>query len=149
METFTIPWPTPTERNRETVDRTAVHPRVMIASDGVYTIPHPHPRGYGCFARVLGQFVRERGLLSLQEAVHKMSGFPARRFGLSDRGCIAQGMAADLVVFDPSTVAARSTWQAPLRTPVGVEWVLVNGQAVIASGTPTGRLPGEVLRRSR
>ena len=77
-----------------------------------------------------------------------MSGFPARRFGLEDRGQIAEGKAADLVVFDPQTVADRSTWQEPRRTPIGVEWVLVNGELAIERGAPTGNLPGQVLRRS-
>jgi N-acyl-D-aspartate/D-glutamate deacylase len=77
-----------------------------------------------------------------------MSGLPARRFGLADRGQIAVGKAADLVSFDPSTVADRSTWQEPRRPPVGVDWVMVNGQWVIKEGTPTGVRPGRVLHRS-
>jgi N-acyl-D-amino-acid deacylase len=121
---------------------------MMIASDGVYGIPHPHPRGYGCFVHVLRRFVRELGLLSLEQAIYKMSGFPAQRFGLYDRGQIAEGKAADLVVFDPQTVADRSTWQEPRRTPIGVEWVIVNGELAIEQGTLTGKLPGRVLRRS-
>ena len=120
---------------------------LMIASDGIYGIPYPHPRGYGCFVRVLRRFVRERGQLSLPEAIYKMSGFPAQRFGLKDRGRIGEGMAADLVVLDPAAVADRATWQEPRRTPVGVEWVMVNGEVVIERGTPTGRLPGRVLSR--
>jgi N-acyl-D-amino-acid deacylase len=148
VQAFVFPWQTSDDENEETLDRTAVHPRMMIASDGVYNIPHPHPRGYGCFAQVLRRYVRERRLLSLEEAVYRMSGFPAERFGLKDRGRIAEGYAADLIVFDPETVADRSTWQEPLREAVGVDWVLVNGEAVIAEGTPTGRLPGRVLRRS-
>ena len=146
IETFVFPWQTPPEDNKVTIDRTAVHPRMMIASDGVYDIPHPHPRGYGCFVQYLGRFVRERQLVSLQEAVYKMSGFPAARFGIKDRGRIAEGLAADLVVFDPETVADRATWQDPVEPAVGVNWVLVNGVPVIDGGNPTGQLPGRVVR---
>ena len=146
IETFVFPWQTPSEDNKVTIDRTAVHPRMMIASDGVYDIPHPHPRGYGCFVQYLGRFVRERQLVSLHEAVYKMSGFPATRFGIKDRGRIAEGLAADLVVFDPETVADRSTWQDPVQPAVGVNWVLVNGVPVIDEGNPTGQLPGRVVR---
>ncbi len=148
IETFVFPWQTPPEDNKVTIDRTAVHPRMMIASDGVYDIPHPHPRGYGCFVQYLGRFVRERQLVSLQEAVYKMSGFPAARFGIKDRGRIAEGLAADLVVFDPETVADRATWQDPVEPAVGVNWVLVNGVPVIDGGNPTGQLPGRVVRHS-
>ena len=148
VETFVCRWQTPDDHNQATIDRTAVHPRMMIASDGIYDIPHPHPRGYGCFARVLRRCVRQRKLLSLQEAVYKMSGYPARRFGLEDRGRIAPGMAADLVLFDPETVADRSTWDEPLRRAVGVDRVMVNGTWVVDRGEWTGQLPGRVLRRS-
>ena len=77
-----------------------------------------------------------------------MSGFPARRYGLNDRGHIAAEQAADLVIFDPLTVAARSTWDEPLQTAVGVDRVMVNGVWVLAAGTPTGQLPGKVVRRT-
>ena len=128
--------------------RTATHSRMMIASDGIFNIPHPHPRGFGCFARVLGHFVRERELLTFEEAIYKMSGFPARRFNIPDRGELAVGKAADLVVFDPDTVAARSTFENPTLPPVGISYVFVNGQSVVANGEPTGALPGQVLRRA-
>ena len=98
------------------VERIMRHPRTMIASDGRLVRPgqgHPHPRWYGTFPRVLGVYVRERGVLALEDAVHKMTGMPAARLGLADRGHVAEGMAADLVVFDPATVADRSTFEAP------------------------------------
>ena len=142
------PWQVDPEDAAQTVTRTATHPRMMIASDGIFNIPHPHPRGFGCFARVLGHFVRERELLSLEEAIYKMSGFPARRFNIPDRGELAVGKAADLVVFDPDTVAARSTFENPTLPPIGISHVIVNGQSVIANGDPTGALPGQVLRRA-
>ena len=148
VEAFVFPWQTPTEQSEVTLNRTAVHPRMMIASDGVYNVPHPHPRSYGCFVRFLRRYVRERKLISLREAIYKMSGFPAHRFGLTDRGRIAEDLAADLVVFDPATVADQSTWQEPIQTAVGVNWVMVNGTLVIENGAPTGQLPGRVLRRS-
>jgi N-acyl-D-amino-acid deacylase len=147
MEAFTVPWLIAGPEREQVLRRTATHTRVMIASDGVYGIPHPHPRGYGCFVHVLRRYVRELELLSLEQAIYRMSGLPAQRFGLTDRGQIATGKAADLVVFDPQTVADRSTWQEPRRAPVGVDWVLVNGELAIERGAPTGKLPGRVLRR--
>jgi N-acyl-D-aspartate/D-glutamate deacylase len=148
VETFSSPWQVTPDEAERIISRTAVHPRMMIASDGIYNIPWPHPRAYGCFARVLRRFVRELKMLSLEQAVYKMSGFPAQRFGLGDRGRIAGGMAADVVVFDAAEVGERSTWQEPIRSPSGIGWVFVNGQPVIAEGRPTGTLPGRVLRRS-
>ena len=146
IETFVMPWTTPQEENDRILNHTANHPRMMIASDGVYNIPHPHPRSYGCFVQYLGKYVRERKLISLKEAVYKMSGFPAERFRLTDRGRLSPGLAADIVVFNPDTVADRSTWFDPVQPPVGVDWVLVNGTPVIEDGIITGKLPGKVLR---
>ncbi len=145
-QTFIFPWQVPSEESEVTVNHTATHPRMMIASDGVYNMPHPHPRGFGCFARVLGHFVRDWGFLSLEEAIYKMSGFPAHRFGLKDRGTIAETKAADLVIFDPDRVSAQSTFKDPIQPPIGIDWVIVNGQLAITTGRPTGALPGTVLR---
>lgn len=147
IETFVMPWATSPEENEKILNRTACHPRMMIASDGVYNIPHPHPRSYGCFVQYLGKFVRERQLISLKEAIYKMSGFPAERFRISDRGRIATGFAADIVVFDPETVSDRSTWFDPVQSPVGVEWVFVNGIPVIEESKVTSKLPGKVIRK--
>jgi N-acyl-D-amino-acid deacylase len=147
--TYIFPWQVPNQEADASVARTAVHPRLMIASDGVYNVPHPHPRGFGCFAQVLGQFVRERKLLSAAQAVHKMSGFPARRFGLADRGQIAEGMVADLVVFDPETVGAGATFEEPRKPPTGIDHVLVNGVPAVERGHPTGHMAGRVLKRGR
>ena len=148
MVTLVFPWQTPVEEHDRVIAATAVHPRMMVASDGVYDVPHPHPRSFGCFARVLGEFVRERGLLTLPQAIYKLSGFPAQRFRLPNRGEIRAGAAADLAVFDATTIAAQSTWERPLQPAVGMRWVLVNGQPVIAQGEPTGALPGRVLARA-
>jgi N-acyl-D-amino-acid deacylase len=129
------------------------HPRVMIGSDGMSLAPYgplaegrPHPRSYGTFPRVLGEYAREQRVLSLAQAVHKMTGLPAQRLGLKDRGVIRKGTRADLVVFDPRTVADRATYQEPHRYPAGIEHVLVNGCFVIKDGEHTGSRPGKVLR---
>jgi N-acyl-D-aspartate/D-glutamate deacylase len=106
----------------------------------------PHPRSYGTFPRVLGEYVREQRVLTLAHAVHKMTGLPARRLGLRDRGVIRPGAQADLVVLDPGRVADLATYGDPHRYPVGIEHVLVNGRLVIRDGEHTGVLPGRVLR---
>jgi N-acyl-D-amino-acid deacylase len=129
------------------VRRTIRHPRMMVASDGIYHGQRPHPRGYGCFVRALRLGVRELGAVPLEEAVHKMTAFPAERFRIPDRGLLKEGYAADVVVFDPATVADRATFEDPYAEPVGVDAVLVNGEVVVRGGRPTGRLPGRVLRR--
>jgi N-acyl-D-amino-acid deacylase len=106
-----------------------------------------HPRSYGTFPRVLGRYVRERSLLSLAEAVRKMTSLPAARLGFTDRGLVRPGFAADLVLFDPETVADLSTWADPHRYATGVVHLLVNGEAVIRDGALTGNRPGRVLRK--
>ena len=130
-----------------------VHPHVVIGSDGSALAPYgelgagkPHPRSYGTFPRVLGPYVREHRLLNLAQAVHKMTGLPARRLGLKDRGEIRPGARADLVVLDPRRVADVATYEDPHRYPVGIEHVLVNGRFVVKAGEHTGSLPGRVLR---
>jgi N-acyl-D-amino-acid deacylase len=126
--------------------RTIAHPAFSVSSDGLYHGVLPHPRGYGCFARVLRLFVRELGVISLEQAVRKMSGLPAERFRIADRGRLAEGYGADLVVFDPATVADRATWEQPRLEATGIDAVVVNGELVVESGRPTGRRPGRVLR---
>ncbi len=136
-----------TPAEQEAIGRDTIrHPRMLVASDGVYHGPSGHPRGYGCFARILRLAVREWGAVSLEAAIHKMSGFPATRFGLRDRGFVRPGYGADLVLFDPATVADEATWADPFRAPTGIARVLVNGETVVAAGEPTGALPGRVLR---
>jgi N-acyl-D-aspartate/D-glutamate deacylase len=105
-----------------------------------------HPRAYGSFPRILGRYVREEKLLSLEEAVRKMTSLPARRLGLHDRGLLRPGLAADITVFDPARIADRATFEAPHRLSEGIVYVLVNGEPVVEAGRPTGRLPGRVLR---
>jgi dihydroorotase/N-acyl-D-amino-acid deacylase len=132
------------------VERILAHPKTMVASDGRLTRPgegHPHPRWYGTFPRVLRLYVRERGLLSLEDAVHKMTALPAGRLGLADRGRIAEGAYADLVVFDAATVADRATFEDPHQYPDGIEWVIVNGVVAVERGRYLDVRPGRVLRR--
>ena len=148
VEAAIMPWGTTPIETDTILGRTARHPAWMAASDGVYNVLHPHPRGYGCYARVLRRFVRQAGVLSLEQAIHRMSGYPAQRFGLADRGRIAAGMAADLVILNPEMVTDCATWAEPRRLARGIDWVLVNGEPVIADGTPTGALPGLVIRRT-
>jgi N-acyl-D-amino-acid deacylase len=140
-------------RDEGDLRRALVHPRVMIGSDGSSLAPYGelgagrhHPRNYGTFPRVLGLYAREERLLSLPQAVHKMTGLPARRLGLRDRGVIRVGAKADLVVLDPRTVADVATYDDPHRYPRGVEHVLVNGRFVIRHGEHTGSLPGTLIR---
>ena len=131
----------------EDVDTFYRQPWVMVASDGGIAVDHP--RGAGTFPRVLGRFVREKHLFSLEEAVRKMTSLPAARMSLKDRGRIAPGMKADLVLFNPETVIDRSTFEDPRKLSEGIELVVVNGEAVWSEGKPTGAKPGRVLRGVR
>ncbi len=137
----------------EDVRRVMHHPTVAIASDGWTLSPaaggKPHPRSYGTYARVLGTYVREDGVLGLEEAVRKMTSLPAQRLGCLDRGLIRPGCVADLVVFDPERVADRATYQDPHQYCQGVTHVVVNGRLVIDAGQDTGADAGRVLRRGR
>ncbi|WP_326823198.1 N-acyl-D-amino-acid deacylase family protein [Streptosporangium sp. NBC_01756] len=128
------------------VRRVLAAPYSMIGSDGVPKPGgRPHPRWAGTFPRVLGRYVRELGLLSLETAVHKMTGMAAARFGLAGRGVISDGAHADLVVFDPGTVADGATFTDPLVPPSGIHSVIVAGRTVVRDGTETGARPGAVL----
>ncbi|MFN9255235.1 MAG: amidohydrolase family protein, partial [Gemmatimonas sp.] len=115
-------------------------------SDGLPGEGPQHPRLWGTFPRVLGHYARERGLFTLEQAVHKMTGLTARRFGLAGRGLLQPGAAADITVFDPATVADRATFEAPHQYPVGIPHVFVSGVAVVRNGEVTGARPGVVLR---
>ena len=130
------------------------HPLAMIGSDGTAMSPTgpwqraaPHPRTYGCYPRLLGRYVREYGVLGLEEAVHKMTGVVADRLHMSGIGRIAEGKAADIVVFDADTVIDTATWEDPHQYPVGIPHVIVGGEPVIRDGAHTGARPGRVLRR--
>lgn len=132
----------------EDVELIMKHPQVGIASDSSVLTPGdgvPHPRGYGNNVRVLGEYVRKRHVISLEEAVRKMTSLPAAQFRFDGRGQIRNGYAADLVVFDPATVADTATFEKPHAYAVGVPYVLVNGVVVVRNGTHTGLRPGQVL----
>jgi N-acyl-D-amino-acid deacylase len=124
------------------------YPFSMIAADGGIQdgTGLPHPRSYGTNARVLGKYVREEGLVSLEEAVRRMTSLPAQRFQLKDRGMLREGFAADLVVFDPATVADRATYDKPHQFAVGIETVVVNGRLVVDGGRHTGTRSGTPLK---
>ena len=124
------------------------HPSTMIGSDGIPSLPgKPHPRLWGTFARVLGRYARELGLFPLEEAVHRMTGFPARKFKLRDRGELRPGAFADLVVFDPARIIDVGTYEDPNHPPAGIAHVFVNGTRVVRDGAHTGARPGRPLRR--
>jgi dihydroorotase/N-acyl-D-amino-acid deacylase len=121
----------------------------MIGSDGRLSKPGsdvPHPRNYGTFPRVLGEYVRVQHVLTLESAVHKMTGMPAKRLALADRGCVREGCVADITVFDPATIADKGTYESPHQYPVGIDYVMVNGQLVVDEGKFTTARPGRVIR---
>ena len=123
-------------------------PGGALATSGVLYRGKPHPRNYGTFPRVLGKYAREEQVLSLEEAIRKMTSLPAEKLGLNGRGLIAAGMWADITVFDPQTVRDRATYTDPHRYPDGIEYVLVNGTIVIKHGEHTDKLAGRVLAHS-
>jgi dihydroorotase/N-acyl-D-amino-acid deacylase len=114
--------------------------------EGILGKEHPHPRAYGTFPRILRKYVREEHKLSLEDAIRKMSALAAQRMRLTDRGVLKTGMWADVVIFDPASVRDVASFENPNQLSQGMEYVLVNGSAVIESGKMTGALPGKVLR---
>ncbi len=119
------------------------------AFEGITARGIPHPRTYGCFPRVFGRFVRGRGILSMAEAIRRMTSLPAAQFGLAGRGSIAPGAWADLVIFEPDGIVDRATYERPFVAAAGIRHVVVNGRAVIRNGEFTRALPGRVLRNGR
>ena len=131
------------------VIRILQHPLAMIETDGDavgYGIGYPHPRSYGAFARVLARYVRELGVITLEEAVKKMTSMPAQWLGRADMGFIAEGMRADVAVFDPDVIADRATYADPHQFSVGITDLLINGVPVILNGGLTGEKPGRWIR---
>ena len=127
------------------VDRVMTYPHTAVASDGgvfQFGQGNPHPRSYGCYPRVLGHYVRKRGVLKLETAIYKMTALPAKRLGWSDRGRLRTGTIADITVFDPNTVADKATFLKPHQHSVGITHVLVAGRFVLKNGKMTGQLPG-------
>jgi len=134
--------------SEEDLQRILRHPATMIGSDGevpIFGQANPHPRSYGTFVRVLGRYVRELKVITLEDAVRKMSAFPAQRIGLADRGVLREGMKADIAVFDPATVRDVATFERPHQYAEGVIAVIVNGQVAFENGTMTAARPGRIL----
>jgi N-acyl-D-amino-acid deacylase len=137
------------DKREEEVEELIRNDLCMVGSDGIETPKEYgslHPRTYGAFARVISKYVRE-GVMSLPEAICKITSFPARRFGLEDRGTISKGKKADLFVFDLENFADRATLDNPRSSPKGVKWVIVNGQVSVKDGEITGLGYGRVLKR--
>jgi N-acyl-D-amino-acid deacylase len=127
----------------------------MIGSDGSTMAPEgpaaktkPHPRSYGTFPRVIGYYGRERKLFDLPTAIKKMTSMPADQIGLNDRGRLARGKKADIVIFNSETIKDEATFGDPHRYPTGIQYVMVNGEVVVGQGEHTGARPGRVLRKS-
>src|SRR5260370_4607694 len=139
-------WPKSVE-GEAILKRTIVPPLYVGSTDGIYMGSRPHRRGFGTFARIVGEHVRG-GTVTLERAVRKVTARPAERFALKDRGVIKAGMAADITVFDPGALADKSTWEQPRVAPSGIAHVLVEGEAVVSGGRVTGALPGRIVGRS-
>jgi dihydroorotase/N-acyl-D-amino-acid deacylase len=134
--------------SEDDIQRVMRHPASMVASDGQVVLfgrANPHPRSYGTFARVLGRYVRELNTLSLEDAVRKMSSYPAQRIGLMDRGVLRERMKADIVIFDAATVRDAATFEQPHQYAQGVSAVVINGQVAFENGTITTARPGRIL----
>ncbi len=125
------------------------HPVAMVGTDSTFVGEKPSPRTYGSYPRILGQFVRDEALLSMEVAVAKMTSMPADRLGLTSRGRIADGLVADLVVFNPRAVRSDATYDNPRELACGIEFVLVNGVLVVDGVIATGATPGRALRKGR
>ncbi len=134
--------------SEDDVRRVLSYPHTMIGSDGLPHDEHPHPRLWGTFPRVLGHYVRDIKLFSLEEAVRRMTALPAAQFGLTDRGSLHPGAYADLVLFNPATIADTATFELPKTPATGIELVMVNGRTVWSNGVPSGDRPGRALRRN-
>lgn len=133
--------------SEEDVRRIMQHPLAMIGSDGLPMDRHPHPRLWGTFPRVIRRYAMEQGLFPVEEAIRKMTGLPASRFGLTDRGIVAVGNFADLVVFDPLAIADRATYENPTEASEGIEHVFVNGRLTWSNNQGSGAAYGRLLRR--
>ena len=124
------------------------HPCHIAGSDGILVGDKPHPRGWGTFARFLGVYCRELGILSLEQTIRHMTSAAAQRLGLTDRGLLKEGLAADLVVFNPKTIIDKATFDEPKKYPEGIDYVLVNGAVVVDKRKHTGVLNGRALLRA-
>jgi N-acyl-D-amino-acid deacylase len=132
--------------NEENVRAIMQHAGHTVGSDGILVGEHPHPRGYGTFPRYFAVYVRELGILGWEQAVHKMTGLPAKRLGLSDRGILREGAYADVTCIDPRTIRDTATYDDPRRLPEGIPTVIVNGQLAVDGGRRTAALAGRAIR---
>jgi N-acyl-D-amino-acid deacylase len=133
----------------EDVERIMRYPNTAFASDGgirEFSVGHPHPRAYGTNARVLAHYVREKNVLTLEDAIRRMTSLPARTFGFKERGLVRPGMAADLVLFDPAVVQDKATFVEPHQYSQGFDFVLINGKIAVENSTPTDVRAGKVVR---
>ena len=136
--------------SEDDVETNISQPDMMIGSDGIPDLKgRPHPRLFGTFPRVLGHYVRERKILSLSEAVRRMTSLPALTFGMLERGQIKEGYFADLVLFDPDLVLDQATYDDPKQSPIGIKMVVVNGEVALSEGLTTGVGSGQMLRYNR
>ncbi len=133
--------------NEEDMQRIMKHPCHMAGSDGILVGEKPNPRAWGTFPRYIARYSRELGVLSLEEVIRHLTAAPAQRLGLHDRGLIKEGLAADLVIFNPQTIADKATFEKPKQYPAGIDYALVNGAVVVEKGKHTGVLKGRALRR--
>ncbi len=127
------------------VQRVLAHPATMIGTDGLPNDPHPHPRLYGAFPRVLGHYARDLGLFNLEQAIHKMTGLTASRFGLKNRGVLKPGAVADLTIFDPAQIRDNATYDNPKQPSTGINMVVVNGRLAFKDGQATGARAGKLI----
>jgi N-acyl-D-amino-acid deacylase len=130
------------------LERILAYPRTMVGSDGLPGMAHPHPRLWGTFPRVLGRYVRDKGVLGLEDAVHRMTGLTAETFRIAERGFLRPGCFADVVLFDPDSVEDRATFEVPCVAAAGIHALFVNGQPVWREGAVTGARPGRFLPRA-
>jgi len=141
--------------SEEDVRRVMRSPFMMVGTDGSAISPNgvlgrgkPHPRFYGTFPRILGHYVNRERVLTLQEAVRKMTSMPAQKIGLRDRGLLREGMVADIVIFDADEILDQATFTDPHRFPKGIHYVMVKGMVVVRKNKHTGALPGKALERT-
>ena len=139
---LSYPWTTPS------TDQYAFDASKISLQETADNIAMQHPRGWGTYAKILGKYVREESVLTIEEAIRKMTSLPAGFLGLQDRGIVREGFCADLVIFDPDTVGSTATYGNPLSSPTGIPYVLVNGEVAIDNGKRTEALSGKVLRNT-
>jgi N-acyl-D-amino-acid deacylase len=130
----------------EDVVRIMQHPSMSVITDALLGGGKPHPRLYGTYPKILGRYVREQGMLSLEEAIRKMTSLPAEKLRLKSKGVVGENFDADITIFDPETIIDHSTYENPRQRPTGIKWVIVNGEVVVENGQHTGATPGRTIR---